>query len=1820
MTIPSSQLHLGSDSKALYLPRLLAFAARKALVCLTFLSALVSAQAMQVSFSEVMYQPLLGKPEFIEVQNLSVTPLDMALWQFTDGVQFTFPDFNPATPQAHFLGPNERILVSSADAAATRAAYPTIPANVRIFGPWSGALDNAGETITLKDKNGVIASSLKYGDSGKWPVQADGAGHSIVLADPNRNTNDWRNWRASTNRGGSPGVADPAVPAAGLSLNEFHFAATGHVDWIEVRNGSRTTTIAGGTMFVASRDDLTDKVAIGENVTPNGISSLNVDFASDLNGDITLYLIDASSNVRDAVKIRRKLNRDSWQVFPAGSREWYSTTTDTRNAENVSPRNTSIVINEIMADPPSGQREAEYIELYNRSAASVNVGGWSLNDAVSLTIPAGTVIPPGGYLVLGASATTLNLTYPGLSAIGNWSGSLGNSGDRIRLHDADGNLVNQVDYRFGGEWPELAGGDGSSLELIHPDADNSVGTAWAASDESAKSIFTSFSINVGTYRDTTKGSTNDDEYRMWLVGDGHLVLKNIVLRPMTGGANVFAHADVTTLTNENVTGWQARGTHWQSFSDAEGIHIIADGHGDDKCNHIEKDASTASGTPGLIVNTAYTLTFDARWVYGKPRLVTQSWDLSIGGTTLIPIPANLGTPGAPNSRLAAAPPPQVTALTNTPIIPPTGSTVTVTARVSSATPLTSVTLFHRLDNIANNANWSTLAMNDSGTGGDQVANDGIYSAQIPLASTSGYNASGAIVQFYVHATSSNGSTTDLPRAGAGQPALWICDNQSSGSDLRRMRVIIPAYWSDALSQDSATGGHTVKFNYKFPKLSNHYFPCTFVLNESEVFHSAGVRKTGSPFTRITANSLDRGKVILPGDRDFRDVGRLYWDNDSGGAMLNNRIVRYWLYLLGVPGNENEVCRITKNNAIFSVRETNESFDKDMLNRIWPNGSDGKFFEMDDAFNIGDDGSTLISNTDASFDYKAGDSQGADNPTAYHNNFTPKTREVDYDYSALISWFKQIENNGGITPEQMERMVDVKAMCAYAAARGYIADWDNITMGRGKNGYFYQRATDQRLMFMHWDSDLGFQSGHIDDAVVGSLTNVGTFYQKPYVRRYLDFYLNQMITIYSPNQPRVSAWLAAEEAASNSYSVANTYASWPTTIGGSGQTRPQVIQTFIGNSTLAATMSITTPVEGATVSTNTVDVNGRAPITAFSVICVGHPEAVFSWSSTNFGDVSLWKLAGIQLASGANVLTFRALAQDGTPVGADLSRTVNRTGDAPPVISIAALPASQNVALGEVATLDASGTYDPESAGPLTYTWTVSPSTGFTSTVVSPTQRQFIFSVPGAYDVTLQVTDAAAQTSTLTRTLSVFSGLDRDEFSSKTLGPYTVQNVEPLDNYSPDAWYSLSEISGSLVLQLTGSVAKPLNPGVPTFPLITRSLPGTTDFTLQTDLTEVNPQIASFVTGLYVETIEGGNIGHYAFGLDGGTFLRVYAASGSNAYTVFGTLQYSGGDVTIRMVRSGLTISFQRRVNGAWTSFYSKTLPAGSTVTTGGLFLSSTVALPQRAAFDYLLVTDPGHSTDLVSNLRVTEIMYQPSGSGVEFIELQNIGNTPINLQGAYFEDGSPWSAQFTFGDLTLQPHAFCVVTNNAALFQTLYGTNVVVAGEALGGLSNSGERITLKDPQGNIILDFSYGAVAPWPVGGTGRSIEVISMNPGSYSTGANWRAGLEANGSPGYLGLATDSDGDGSPDSFEIAFGLDPSAAGGQPTPVITRDPGTGLVTITWPSQINRGYTVQFRDAFNLGWQDLASKTATATTTSYTDSPQAGQPTRFYRVSTQLP
>ncbi|HBE98228.1 MAG TPA: hypothetical protein DDW68_13760, partial [Verrucomicrobiales bacterium] len=73
-------------------------------------------------------------------------------------------------------------------------------------------------------------------------------------------------------------------------------------------------------------------------------------------------------------------------------------TTGTQNAANNPDRETAIVINEMMVDSPSNQRDGEYIELYNRGGSLVDLSGWQFSHGVDYTFPVGTTLAPGAYL------------------------------------------------------------------------------------------------------------------------------------------------------------------------------------------------------------------------------------------------------------------------------------------------------------------------------------------------------------------------------------------------------------------------------------------------------------------------------------------------------------------------------------------------------------------------------------------------------------------------------------------------------------------------------------------------------------------------------------------------------------------------------------------------------------------------------------------------------------------------------------------------------------------------------------------------------------------------------------------------------------------------------------------------------------------------------------------------------------------------------------------------------------------------------------------------------------------------------------------------------------------------------------------------------------------------------------------------------------------------------------------------------------------------------------------------------------------------------
>ncbi|MEO7317980.1 MAG: CotH kinase family protein, partial [Chthoniobacteraceae bacterium] len=165
------------------------------------------------------------------------------------------------------------------------------------------------------------------------------------------------------------------------------------------------------------------------------------------------------------------------------------------------------------------------------------------------------------------------------------------------------------------------------------------------------------------------------------------------------------------------------------------------------------------------------------------------------------------------------------------------------------------------------------------------------------------------------------------------------------------------------------------------------------------------------------------------------------------------------------------------------------------------------------------------------------------------------------------------------------------------------------------------------------------------------------------------------------------------------------------------------------------------------------------------------------------------------------------------------------------------------------------------------------------------------------------------------------------------------------------------------------------------------------------------------------------------------------------------------------------------------------------------------------------LTNVRYSTDTPAasgNLVVTEINYHPANpsaaelvvnpvfadSDFEFIELRNLGATPIDLGGAQFTAGVTFA--FT-GDnaLTLAPGAYVVVVANPSAFAARNGAGATVVGPFTGNLDNGGEQITLKAANNTTILDFTYDDAWYPTSDGNGRTLVIYDpyAPPGAFST-----------------------------------------------------------------------------------------------------------------------
>lgn len=149
----------------------------------------------------------------------------------------------------------------------------------------------------------------------------------------------------------------------------------------------------------------------------------------------------------------------------------------------------SVIINEIMYNPGSGNQNDEFLELYNTTNGNIDLSGWCFSEGITLItnysnpscFELGTSIAPNSYIVVSPDAAQTLATY-GVVATAVYSPTnLSNGGERVTLVDESSQVISSVSYDDASPWPTSPDGSGPSLELKNPGLDNAQASSWAAS-------------------------------------------------------------------------------------------------------------------------------------------------------------------------------------------------------------------------------------------------------------------------------------------------------------------------------------------------------------------------------------------------------------------------------------------------------------------------------------------------------------------------------------------------------------------------------------------------------------------------------------------------------------------------------------------------------------------------------------------------------------------------------------------------------------------------------------------------------------------------------------------------------------------------------------------------------------------------------------------------------------------------------------------------------------------------------------------------------------------------------------------------------------------------------------------------------------------------------------------------------------------------------------------------------------------------------------------------------------------------------------------
>jgi hypothetical protein len=410
------------------------------------------AKPYDVVINELMPDPDpaidLPNEEYVELKNRTNFNINLKNWSFsTLTTTKKLPDI---TIEAHGY-----VVLAGSGTANTFSINFGIPSYEVTSFP---SLLNDGTTITLRDTNHVVISSVSYSSSWYNDVNKTDGGWSLEQIDANNPCGGQSNWRASTHpNGGTPAFANSvAASNADLTSPTLDRVIVITADTIALLFTEPLDSLTLSNQLNYTFDNGLTAPTFVRAVSPE-FKKVTLKLSSSMQTG-TIYHVSVLNGITDCVG-NALINGTLPFALP----------------EAAVPND--VVINEILFDPTTGG--VDFVELYNRSSKTINLKDLRLGSMDTLTgllkdteiiTPDGYLLFPESYVAISESGYLVKQQYLTVNPKGFLDASdlpsMNTDDDVVTLSDANFKVIDNFKYTSKMHFPLLVSTKGVSLERI----------------------------------------------------------------------------------------------------------------------------------------------------------------------------------------------------------------------------------------------------------------------------------------------------------------------------------------------------------------------------------------------------------------------------------------------------------------------------------------------------------------------------------------------------------------------------------------------------------------------------------------------------------------------------------------------------------------------------------------------------------------------------------------------------------------------------------------------------------------------------------------------------------------------------------------------------------------------------------------------------------------------------------------------------------------------------------------------------------------------------------------------------------------------------------------------------------------------------------------------------------------------------------------------------------------------------------------------------------------------------------------------------------